>query len=340
MVIGSIPEANFTYSPSPVCEGRPVSFLDSSYVEFGTMNKWMWTVGTQSFISQNPPPLELTGTNQVSLGVETLEGCVSTLKTGTVTSFPVPQVDFIFSDICVTEPSIFKAINYTSSVPVHEWRWKLGDGTARMSASPQFQYQYKHGGVYDVQLEGLTKDGCLSLPVQKEIRVYETNAFAGNDTIIAIDQSVMLNGSGGEIYKWTPATGLSADNIPNPVAVLKTDAQFVLTASTTAGCATVDTVKIKVYKGPAFYVPSAFSPNNDGMNDRFQFIAVGMKTVDMFRVYNRYGQLIYSSTNMKAGWDGRLGGILQASGTYVWIIKGVDFNGVTQSKRGTVTLIR
>jgi gliding motility-associated-like protein len=133
---------------------------------------------------------------------------------------------------------------------------------------------------------------------------------------------------------------LSADNIPNPVVTLEHDAQFILTATTPIGCATSDTIKFKVYKGPELYVPSAFSPNNDGFNDQFKFIAVGMRSVDLFQVYNRYGQLIYSSTDAMKGWDGRLNGVIQPGGTYVWMIKGTDLSGVIRFKKGTVTLVR
>ena len=99
-------------------------------------------------------------------------------------------------------------------------------------------------------------------------------------------------------------------------------------------------MKFKVFKGPELYVPSAFSPNNDGKNDVFRFIAVGMKSVDLFQVYNRYGQLVYSSTEIMKGWDGRMNGVVQPSGTYVWMIKGTDLTGVVHQKKGTITLVR
>src|SRR5205085_7660999 len=147
--------------------------------------------------------------------------------------------------------------------------------------------------------------------VTKPLRVYKTDAYAGNDTIFAIGQPIQLNGSGGELYKWSPSAGLSADDIPDPVVILDHNAQFVLTAYAAIGCATTDTVNFKVFKGPEIYVPSAFSPTNDGVNDDFRFIAAGMKTIDLFQVYNRYGQLIYSSANITKGWDGKLNGVKQ-----------------------------
>jgi gliding motility-associated-like protein len=339
VVMGSEPIVRFTYR-SPVCDGTPVNFLDSSYVEYGTINNWLWNIGGQTYTSEQPPSMQLSGETQVQLKVETLEGCVSPVTSGMVTSYPVPSVDFQLSDICISQPEIFKAINTNLSAQVSQWYWNFGNGMGRMSISPRQEYVYPKKGNYDVQLTGLTKEGCASAPVMKTLNVYETKAFAGNDTVIAVNQPVMLNGSGGEIYKWTPSSGLSADNIANPIATLNHDAEFVLSASTAAGCSTTDTVKFKVFKGPSFYVPSAFSPNNDGMNDKFKFYAVGMKSIDLFQVYNRYGQVIYSSPDISGGWDGKLHGSDQPSGTYIWMIKGVDLTGIPHFKKGTVTLLR
>jgi gliding motility-associated-like protein len=338
IVMGTEPDVRFSY-PTPICEGTPVTFVDSSFVEFGTINKWTWLINGISYTSSSPPPLAMSGSSDVSLTVETAEGCVSDEVSGQVTAYPVPQADFAVTDVCYGQPSIFNATNQ-SNVEISKWTWSLGNGASRVSIVPQQSFIYPDGGEYNVQLTAISKDGCGSPLVSKTHHVYRTRAFAGNDTIVAIGQPIILNGSGGEFYKWAPSTGLSADNISNPIAVLDHDAQYILTASTAAGCETRDTIVIKAYKGPELYVPSAFSPNNDGNNDKFKFIAVGMRSVDLFHVYNRYGQLVYSATDTNAGWDGNIGGNAQPAGTYVWVIRGTDFKGTVRTKKGTVTLIR
>jgi gliding motility-associated-like protein len=218
-----------------------------------------------------------------------------------------------------------------------QWFWRFGDGS--ISSGKNITHRYKKAGIYDVELISIANNGCASEPAKNTVYIYETNAFAGNDTVIAENQTLMLNGSGGEILKWSPSAGLDADNIPNPSVSLTRDAQYILRAESPAGCATTDTINIRVFKGPAFYVPSAFSPNNDGKNDRFQFIAVGITKVDLFRVFNRFGQMIYSSTD-RNGWDGRSQGRDLPAGAYVWMIKGVDFQGQPHFKKGTVVLVR
>jgi gliding motility-associated-like protein len=339
IVMGSEPFVKYSYS-TPVCEGTPVNFIDSSYVEFGTIDKWNWTIAGSNYSQQNPPPLTLTGDNMISLDVGTAEGCVSAAVTGVVTSYPAPAADFNVSDICVSQPAMLTGINMKPTVNISKWSWDMGNGKTHVSLIPQSGYSYLQGGDYIVKLTAYSENGCAATTVTKPIRVYETDAYAGNDTVFAIGQPVQLHGRGGDIYKWTPSSGLSADNIPDPVVTLDHDAEFVLTASTVIGCATSDTVRFKVYKGPELYVPSAFSPNNDGKNDQFKFIAVGMKSVDLFQVYNRYGQIIYSSTEIMKGWDGKVNGFNQPAGTYVWMIKGTDLAGALHLKKGTVTLVR
>jgi gliding motility-associated-like protein len=87
-------------------------------------------------------------------------------------------------------------------------------------------------------------------------------------------------------------------------------------------------------------VPTAFTPNNDGRNDRFIPFPVGIKSYKYFRVYNRWGQLLFSSNILHDGWDGKFSGKDQASGVYVWMIEAITNENKVVTKKGTVTLIR
>jgi gliding motility-associated-like protein len=87
-------------------------------------------------------------------------------------------------------------------------------------------------------------------------------------------------------------------------------------------------------------MPTGFTPNGDGRNDKFKPFPVGITKLNYFRVYNRWGQQLYSTTNLHEGWDGRLGGVDQPLGTYVWMVQGVTRLGKIITKKGTVTLIR
>ncbi|MBS1743321.1 MAG: gliding motility-associated C-terminal domain-containing protein [Bacteroidetes bacterium] len=165
-------------------------------------------------------------------------------------------------------------------------------------------------------------------------------AFAGNDTIAVINEPHQLLASGGVSYSWTPSAPLNFSNIQNPLAVLDHDQMFVVTVTDQAGCVGTDNVYVQVYPGPGYHIPTAFTPNGDGLNDRFRVIPAGIAYTDYFRIFNRYGQLVFETNQWLKGWDGSFQGKLQPMGNYVWILKGKDKNGKVIEMKGTVLLIQ
>ena len=164
--------------------------------------------------------------------------------------------------------------------------------------------------------------------------------FAGNDTNAVLGRPHQMLASGGTNYVWSPAAPLNNPFIANPLATLFIDTYFTVQVTDAIGCKASDDIFIKVYEGPAYYLPNAFSPNGDGLNDIFRPIPVGIRSTDYFRVFNRYGQLMYETRQWMQGWDGTQNGKPASSGTYVWIIKGVDKNGSVVEMKGTVILVR
>jgi gliding motility-associated-like protein len=164
--------------------------------------------------------------------------------------------------------------------------------------------------------------------------------FAGNDTNAIIGRPHQLLASGGANYAWTPAGPLNNPFIANPLAILFNDTYFTVQVTDAIGCKASDGVFIKVYEGPNYYVPNAFSPNGDGLNDVFRPIPVGIQSTEYFRVYNRYGELMFQTNKWLEGWDGMYKGKKAAVGTYAWMIKGVDKNGRIVEMKGTMILIQ
>jgi gliding motility-associated-like protein len=172
----------------------------------------------------------------------------------------------------------------------------------------------------------------------------KVNAFAGKDTAVVVGQPLHFNATGGVSYLWSPATALNNTGIHNPTGLYDgsfDSIRYKVVVRDQANCADSAFVTIKVFRtNPQIFVPTAFTPNGDGKNDLFRPIPVGISRFDYFRVYNRWGQLVYSSTNLELGWDGKIQGRDQGSNTYVWMVKGVDFTGKEVFAKGTVTLIR
>ena len=165
-------------------------------------------------------------------------------------------------------------------------------------------------------------------------------AFAGNDTIITRGQLFHMHGTGGYSYTWTPADGLTNPNIADPVTNINRDFTYHLVVRTIEGCVGEDDIKIRYMAGPEIYVPTAFTPNGDGVNDVFRPLPVGITKLESFRVYNRWGEEVYSTNEYMKGWDGTRRGQRIDSGTYVWIVRGMNEAGVMMERRGTVVLIR
>jgi gliding motility-associated-like protein len=169
-------------------------------------------------------------------------------------------------------------------------------------------------------------------------------ASAGNDTAVIAGQPIQLNASGGTTYTWTPSTGMNNPSVADPIVILSAtydSVTYKVKVSTTGGCFAEDDVTVRVFKtGPDIFIPTAFTPNGDGRNDILKPIPVGITTFNYFRIYNRWGQMVYSSSNFGSGWDGTVDGKQQGSGTYVFMARAIDFQGHVISKKGTIILIR
>jgi gliding motility-associated-like protein len=169
-------------------------------------------------------------------------------------------------------------------------------------------------------------------------------AYAGRDTVVVVGQPLQFTGSGGLNYLWSPATGLTSTTIYNPIGVYNgtiDSIRYKLIVSDIAGCTDSAFIIVRVYKvKPTVFVPTAFTPNGDGKNDKIYPISVGIKKINYFSVYNRWGELVFTTTVDRAGWDGTISGRTQDSGVFVWMVSAVDYTGRAVFLKGTVALIR
>ncbi|MCG2614162.1 PKD domain-containing protein [Terrimonas sp. NA20] len=168
--------------------------------------------------------------------------------------------------------------------------------------------------------------------------------FAGNDTAVIAGQPLQFNAEGGVNYIWTPSTGLSNANIKNPIGVYGAEIdsiRYTVEVFNEAGCSDTASMKVTVFKtNPYVFVPSAFTPNGDGKNDLLIPVAVGVRKINYFRIYNRWGNLLFSTTTNGHGWDGNLSGTPQTSNVFVWMVEAEDYTGKKFTLKGTTTLIR
>lgn len=167
---------------------------------------------------------------------------------------------------------------------------------------------------------------------------------AGNDTAISVNEPLQMNATGGSYYQWTPSTGLSDPSIANPIATLGANIDSIVyrvRGDNGNTCYGEDIIKVLIYKGgPDLYIPSGFTPNADGKNDVLRPIPIGIATLNYFSVFNRWGQLVFSTNEIGKGWNGVYNGDPQPSGTYIFQAEGKDFTGKKVYKKGTAVLIR
>ncbi len=142
-------------------------------------------------------------------------------------------------------------------------------------------------------------------------------------------------------FAWFPPSGLNSASISAPIATPQISTKYIVNASTEWGCKITDSIEIDVSTETLLAVPNAFTPGNgSGPNNTFKLDKRGIAKLNYFRIYNRWGNKVYESTDIDAGWDGTYKGVAQSYDVYVYQVEAVTSAGRTFSKSGNVTLIR
>ncbi|MBA2421679.1 MAG: gliding motility-associated C-terminal domain-containing protein, partial [Chitinophagales bacterium] len=166
--------------------------------------------------------------------------------------------------------------------------------------------------------------------------------FTSPDTSIILGTSTILTVIGGVSYQWIPSTGLDNAASATPTAAPTETTTYYVYITTADGCLAIDSITITVTLEPLVVFPTAFSPNNDGKNDLFRPVLLGLVNLSDFRIYNRWGEEVYAANNSNNfGWDGMLNGEPQEVGVYVYFLRGVaTATGTMISREGDFTLVR
>jgi hypothetical protein len=169
----------------------------------------------------------------------------------------------------------------------------------------------------------------------------------GDDTLVVVGEPLRFQATSSDpypdVFQWSPPTDLSDPGIPNPVGLYGPDVNtitYMVKAADSFGCFGTAVVSVTIAKAHAdIYVPNAFTPGR-GANTVFRPVCLGISSLDYFMVYNRSGQLVFSSSRIGQGWDGRIQGKLQEAGTYIWMAQATDYAGKVIFKKGTVLLLK
>ncbi|MBI3138786.1 MAG: gliding motility-associated C-terminal domain-containing protein [Sphingobacteriales bacterium] len=299
---------------------------------------YQWTPVAQVLDPQAMNPLVITNTETVYQVTARIGGCVA-VKDVLVNPVPYPQV----------HAGTDQWICYNSTTPLNgntdgsHWSWQPAgflDNAALLHpvATPPRSM--------DFILTATDNRGCPK-PASDTVRITvepPLKLVLTADTAVVTGQPLQLHAAGAAGYLWSPPAHLSSTTIADPVATFTVETPgilYKLVGTSEAGCKDSAGVLVRVYKTlPRIFVPSGFTPNNDGKNDLLLPIAAGMQQIEYFNVYNRWGQLVFSTQRNGQGWDGKINGRLQPTATYIWTVKAVDYRGNPYFGKGISTLIR
>jgi gliding motility-associated-like protein len=265
-------------------------------------------------------------------------------------ALPQAMIDPGDTTICYGKATLLHALVTTGTDYIWASHGPLSGGTKGSIASVPFAIEVLASPDQTMDyILNIRNDGCpitvsdtFSVTVVPPIRVNP-----GNDTLVVVDQPLHFLATSSDAYtdeyQWTPATDLSNPDIADPIGLYGPDLSsitYLVTATDSFGCYGKDTVHVTIARAlPDFYVPNAFTPGTNS-NSLFRPVCIGISSLEYFRVFNRWGQLVYSTSQIGQGWDGRMQGKMQESNAYLWSLKGADYAGKVISKRGTMLLIR
>ena len=323
--------------PFPVIEDPTFDYPDIAFCQdFGMINANITGTGGGTFTATpvgldiNPttgaidPALSNPGSYTVTYTTPD-PLCFSTMDF-TIQINPVPTVD-AGADTTICENGV--AFVYATGAPSYVWDNDVDNG---VPFYPDSTLMYT--------VIGTNSGGCTGTDSVEIAVVPNPIPVVTPDTSVSHDSFIILNASGGVSYEWSPSEFLSCDDCPNPVAAPDYDMYYCVTVTDAAGCEAEACMNLVVnIECGEVFVPSGFSPNNDGENDELCVYTNCYEQLT-FRVYNRWGEKVFESSSPNICWDGTWNGKPLNSAVFVYTVDGVLLNGEEVHVKGNTTIAR
>jgi gliding motility-associated-like protein len=231
------------------------------------------------------------------------------------------------------------------------YNWTPAEGLSNTTiANPVATPTSNEIGITNFQVTGWDNIKCFSDTKSIQITTFNYPTLnLGPNVTIPVGTSYQINGTGSPdivSLNWLPPTALSCTNCLTPLASPIKTTDYVLNAINNGGCASADSIKITVIcNNGNFFIPNTFSPNGDGVNDRFIVRGKGLNVIPSITIYNRWGQVVFEKSNFApndeaSGWDGTFNGKPAPSDVYIYTIQILCDNATLIPYHGNVTLIR
>lgn len=343
VTVNATPVAAFTIANPQQCFGNnQFNFVNTSTIYSGIMN-FAWTFGDGNTSSSSNPTHSYAqpGDYLVKLVATSDKGCVDSTSFA-VKVFTYATPDFFVQPVCVNLrlPLTNRTINNTGT-PLN-YLWDFGNGQTSTQVNPV--YAYPAPGTYALKLT-INSNFCPQTITTRQVNI-TIDAPAANtrypDKVAVINFPEQLQARNiGNSALWSP--GLYLDNRTSYTPYFRgmNPQLYTIELKTLTGCVTIDTQLVTTRKKIEIYVPTVFTPGNgDGKNDYLRPLLMGFEKVNFFRVYNRWGKLLFQMQSDRPGWDGRIRGQVAELQTVVWVIEAVDVDGKLHRRQGTTVLVR
>ena len=335
------------------CSNFTINFPNYSFPLYSDVNftntTFLWDFGDGSSSSQTYPLHTYADTGIYNVSLIEFPGlyCADTAYSK-VFMYPFVNASFNYSDSCTGQPIQLTNTSSSSSGSIISTQWKVLEDSNQLFSSNKYNASFsftKAPQTYEVFLTVGNDKGCAAIDSQYINISQSPYPLLSHDTILARGATLQLEVNDGNNnyegqYTWSPVYGLNDPTIADPILNSTIDNTYQVLIVNRYGCSIEDSIQVKYYTGPEIYMPNAFTPNDDGINDVLKPIPVGISTLNYFRVFNRNGQLVFQTSQSGQGWDGRINGEPAEVNTYVWEVKGIDYTGKTIFRKGTAVLIR
>ena len=301
---------------------------------------WQWNLGDGTIvmdINTNHTYLQA-GDYNVTLNIlHYLTGCTDTISK-TIHIKPKPEIQAFGGDTCVGA-GITLYFNTPDTGLLYQWTPATGlDNPYSQSttASPDVSTEYT---VVAINQWNCSNVSSAYVNIQQEPENWI------KDTTIIIGESLLMDGDQGNsfTYQWTPTDYLPCDTCPSPYFMPDDDIEYTLLIVDTMGCgfSSENIYTIEVLDVSSIDVPDVFTPNGDGDNDVIYVKGWGIKKLIEFSIYNRWGEKVFTTTDINKGWDGTYKGKKQNMDSYAYYVKAIVYiDDIPYEKKGTITLIR
>ena len=340
----SHPTADFTTPTFTVCIGDCIDFTDAST---GTnISSWDWTFNgadTPTSSNQNPTNIcySAAGIYNVRLKVTDDNGTdTKTLQVVVDDCASAPTASFLIDSSTVCEGDCISFTDLSLGTPT-SWQWTFTGGTPSTSTQQNpSNICFNSSGVYGVTLTVTNSYGTDQIVTP--VNVLDLPIIYGyGDTIIDMGGSAELEAvpiDVGNVF-WDPNESLDCSTCLTVIASPLITTTYYPSLIGSNGCIGRDTVTVTVNFEEIVEVPSGFSPNGDGVNDSIHVLGVGIVSINL-NIYNRYGQLVFSTTDIEEGWDGTMNGKPLNQGVFAYTLEYELVNGARGKKSGNITLVK